>query len=326
VSLLSHGGRVNGRCVACGATDVRRVETITARAIAEGWRREDLAAGQTTLADSRAEQLLRALPPEIAFDACERCGLQMASPDVVWIADEYPADQSYPVRWEFHECLNELGERPLDVLELGCGTGELLALASERGHRAVGIDFSSTAIARARERGVAAFEGTLDDLARHVPAGTQFDAVVLFHVIEHLSTPDVLFDAIARWVRPAARLFLSCPGPRRYTRLIDEQRSGRSDFWDYPPQHVLRWTLPALRTFTARHGWRSLVAKEEPLSWVGAASHIGIARAMYRGRLHRPVQRRLTIAGAWARLLTAPADRRAGVSLYLSAVRDAGAP
>jgi SAM-dependent methyltransferase len=309
------------RCLACGASDLSLVETITAGDIAEGWRREDLATGQTALADLRARTLLRRLPAKIRFDRCQRCGLEMASPFIVWVSDEYPQDQSYPVRWEFYECLRELGPAPIDVLELGCGPGEFLALATERGHRTVGIDFSPTAIGRARERGFAAFEGTLDQLAQHVPPGTRFDAVVFFQVIEHLSAPDALFETIARWMRPAGRLFLSCPGPRRYTRLIEEQRSGSSDFWDYPPHHVLRWTLPALRLFAARHGWRPSSAKEEPLSWVGAASHIGVARAIRRGLLDRPLRRRLTIAGAWASLLTAPPDRRAGTSLYFSAAR-----
>jgi SAM-dependent methyltransferase len=240
----------------------------------------------------------------------------------VWVSGEYPADQTYPVRWEFQQCLNDLGGTPLDVLEIGCGTGELLALAAERGHRAVGIDFSRSAVATAQARGLTAFAASLDDLAGYIPAGTRFDAAVVFHVIEHLTEPDTFLDAITRWLRPGARLFVSCPGPRRYTRLIGEQQCGRSDFWDYPPHHVLRWSIPALQAVAKRGGWRVLTVMEEPLSWVGAASHIGVARAMYRGRLSHPVGRRLSIAGAWASLLSAPRDRRSGVSLYLCAQRD----
>lgn len=136
------------RCVAGGASDLSTVETISAADIIDAWRREDAAAGQAAIADERSRALRRRLPADIRFDPCPRCGLEMAHPAVVWISGEYPADQSYPVRWEFRRCLSDLGGRPLDVLEIGCGTGELLALAAQRGHRAVGIDFSRSASPR----------------------------------------------------------------------------------------------------------------------------------------------------------------------------------
>ncbi len=244
----------------------------------------------------------------------------------MWHADDYPEDQSYPTRWEFLRCVDDLGASALDVLELGCGTGELLALLAARGHRAVGVDFSASAVAAARGRGLPAFEGSIDALAANVAPGSQFDAVVLFHVIEHLPDPDALFESIAPWARNDARLFVACPGPRRYSRLIREQQIGRSDFWDYPPMHVLRWTLPALDAVARRHGWAAEVMTEEPLDWVGAASHVGVARALHRGVLGDAIRRRLTIAGAWASLAAAPRSRRSGTSLYVVARRAGGRP
>jgi SAM-dependent methyltransferase len=243
----------------------------------------------------------------------------MASPAVLWSAGAYPSDQSYPVRWEFLRCLDDLGAVPLDVLELGCGTGEFLELAARRGHRAVGIDFSETAVASARSKGLTAYEGGLDDLPRLVGAGARFDAIVLFQVIEHVAEPDALLTALERVLRPGGQLFLSCPGPRRFTRLIDEQQTGASDFWDHPPHHVLRWTLPALRAWFARRGWRVLSAEEEPLSLIAAGSHVGVARAIHRRCVRHPLRRRAAIARAWLDVLFAPAAQRAGMSLYVSA-------
>ena len=317
-------GHLLRACVACGGRTLRTVETISAVQIADGWRRENIATGQLAIADRRARILLSALPPQIHFDACADCGLEIAIPNVVWLSDDYPADQSYPVRWEFTQSLDDLGAAPLDILELGCGPGEFLAMATARGHRPVGLDFSTTAVARARQRGFVAFLGGLDDLEQFLPADARFDAILLFQVIEHLPNPDALFAMVERWARPDARLFVACPGPRRYTRLIVEHQCGRSDFWDYPPHHVLRWTLPALRAVAGRHGWRPLAVMEEPLHWVGAASHIGVARAIHRGVLDRPVGRRLAIAAAWVSLLCAPSTRRAGTSIYMCAARGTG--
>ena len=307
-------------CAACGGGAIVLREQITRAAIAAAWRREDEAVGAADIAPERQRMLLEALPPEVRFYGCQECGLQMASPRVPWSSATYPRDQSYPVRWEFLKAVDDLGSRPLDVLELGCGTGEFIALAAERGHRVVGLDFSSAAVAVAQSRGLPAFCGGIDDLARLIGDDARFDAVALFHVIEHLENPGELLTALTRWLRSDARIFISCPGPRRFTRLIDEQQAGSSDFWDYPPQHVARWTLPALQALLERAGWRVITTVEEPFSWTAAASQIGIARAIYRKRLAHPVARRALIAAAYLRLALKP-QRRAGVSLYATAQR-----
>ena len=314
-------GNESTACPACGSVTPLAVgERIATRDLAAAWRREDEAIGARERAESRTAAILAALPPEIGFDRCESCGLEVATPATVWSSADYPRDQSYPIRWEFLRAVDDMGSAPLDLLEIGCGEGHFLQLAASKGHRAAGIDFSDTAVAKAQARGLRAFCGGFDELGRHVGDTMRFDAIVLFQVIEHLARPDVLFREVARWARPGARLFISCPGPRRFTRLIDEQQAGTRDFWDYPPHHVLRWSIPALRAFITRQGWRVEEVMEEPFSWVAAGSHIGVARAIHRGQLHHPVNRRLSIAIAWLRLLRSPASR-AGMSLYLRAVR-----
>jgi SAM-dependent methyltransferase len=309
-------------CAACGAGATVLHERITREAIVDAWRREDEAVGATDIASKRQAMLIEALPPEVLFYGCAECGLQMAFPRVRWSSATYPSDQSYPVRWEFLRALDDLGRGPLNVLELGCGTGQFLALANARGHCAVGLDFSVDAVAAARSRGVTALCGGLDDLPRLVAADAQFDAVALFQLIEHVENPAEMLAGLRRWLRPDARIFISCPGPRRFTRLIDDQQAGVSDFWDYPPHHVARWTLPALRALLERAGWFVMTAVEEPFSWVAAASHIGIARAIYRKRFAHPVARRAYIASAFLRLALQP-GRRAGMSLYITARRGA---
>jgi SAM-dependent methyltransferase len=306
-------------CVACRQADPVHCETVLAADVIAGWEREWHVSGATA-GHERVNALLSALPDRIEFYQCRGCGLAMADPSTVWPAAAYPRDQSYPFRWEFRRSVDDLGPAPLDVLEIGCGTGHFLAAAAARGHRVVGIDFSDTAVAEARARGVRAFCGGFDELGRHLDAEARFDAVAFFQVIEHLADPDVLLSSLGTWVRPSARLFLSCPGPRRFTRLIDDEQAGESDYWDYPPHHVLRWTLPALGTVLDRHGWEIVTAMEEPFSWIAAASHVGVARAIHHGHLRRPLLRRASIAAAWVRLLLAPA-RRAGMSLYVAARR-----
>lgn len=310
------------RCVACGSTALVESDRISRDALEAAWLHEDTVTGRAVIAEARGAVIRATLPEDVRFNQCTACGLQMATPSTVWSSQAYPRDQSYPIRWEFQQAVDELGDTPCDVLEIGCGEGHFLAMAAARGHRVVGIDFSDSVVARAQARGQRVYCGGFDELARHVAPGTQFDAVALFHVIEHVANPDELLGAIAAWLRPGGRVFVSCPGPRRFTRLIEEQQIGESDFWDYPPTHVLRWTPSALQAAVARHGFEVATSLEEPFSWVAAGSHVGVARSIYRGDLETPIRRQLNIVQAWWHLLLAP-ERRAGISMYMSAVLQA---
>jgi SAM-dependent methyltransferase len=100
------------------------------------------------------------------------------------------------------------------VLEVGCGTGGLLAAATRAGRRVVGADIATRWLVVARRR--------LADRGLRVPlvgaeaerlpwADASFDAVVADSVLEHLADPG---RALAEWrrvVRPGGRLLVWSP-------------------------------------------------------------------------------------------------------------------
>ncbi|WP_188193271.1 class I SAM-dependent methyltransferase [Nonomuraea sp. SYSU D8015] len=102
-----------------------------------------------------------------------------------------------------------LPEGPLDVLDLGCGTGSLSLLLAERGHRVVGVDLAPRMVARARAK----LAGTdavvlIGDAARPPVGERRFDVVLARHVVWAMPEPQA---ALARWaalVRPGGRLLL----------------------------------------------------------------------------------------------------------------------
>jgi SAM-dependent methyltransferase len=116
------------------------------------------------------------------------------------------ADRRLAVFADFFERVHPTaGARLLDV---GCGTGDFLLLARDRGWRPTGIDLSERAAARARERGLGArtdWEG--------LPSGG-FDAVTLWNVVEFLERPLQMLRDVYRVLVPGGHVFVRTPNER----------------------------------------------------------------------------------------------------------------
>ncbi len=292
-------------CPACRSEAVADTERMPVERIAAAWARQDAWEGYEA-ADVLARVRADIGADAVAFQACPRCGLEFADPPRSWSAANYPPEE-YGIAWDHLRALSLLRAEPapLRLLEIGCADGKFLERAAALGHRATGIDFSRAAVEAARARGLDAHVADVREV-RAFAGPEPFGCIALFQVIEHLEAPDDVFDAISAVAAPGARLLVGCPADRRYTRRVDHpDRIGRSDFWDYPPQHVLRWTPDALRIFLGRHGWRVQFTEYEPFTWIGAAAHLTGLAGHAGGWIGSPLRRRIETAACLARLSAA---------------------
>jgi len=116
------------------------------------------------------------------------------------------------------------------LLDVGCGSGELLVRMRDLGWQVAGVELDAEAarVARVRAGGAPVYQTVAE-------AGEgRYDAVVLDHVLEHLPDAGETLRACRRALRPGGRLVLATPNPASAAR----ERFGASWLhWD-PPRHL----------------------------------------------------------------------------------------
>lgn len=130
------------------------------------------------------------------------------------------------------------------LTDLGCGRGEWLAVLTEAGLTAFGVDSNATAIARTQAQGLTAFEADVGEWMS-ARASESLGAVSALHVVEHLPFEVLVrtLDEALRVLRPGGLLILETPDPANIMVAT-------SSFW-LDPSHLR--PIPAdLLAFTVR--------------------------------------------------------------------------
>lgn len=163
---------------------------------------------------------------------------------------------------------------PARALDIGCGRGEWLELATAAGFEARGVDIDDGMLSACRERGLAVH--TADGLQTLRALGDASLAMVsAFHVVEHIPFDDVraLIAEALRVLQPGGLLILETPNPENLV-------VGASSFYR-DPSHV-RPLPPELLSFAAEHAGfarQRVVRLQEPAELHGNLQ-LGIAHVL----------------------------------------------
>lgn len=126
------------------------------------------------------------------------------------------------------------------VLDVGCGSGVLLARMKALGWDAEGVEIDPEAVKVGRARGVKVAQGTLMD--QHYEADA-FDAVHSAHVIEHVPDPVALLRECRRILKPGGRLVFLTPNVESW----GHSRYGKAWLNLDPPRHLILFTFAGMR-------------------------------------------------------------------------------
>ncbi|MBN2432959.1 MAG: metalloregulator ArsR/SmtB family transcription factor [Acidobacteria bacterium] len=144
--------------------------------------------------------------------------------------------------------LDHLGNHYDVALDLGCGTGELMAALRSRADRIIGVDSSTRMLQEARRRFGEA-DGAVDlrlGELEHLPVGnTEVDLAVIAMTMHHLESPAAAIAEVARVLRPGGEFVVV-----DFAKHEDESLRRKYGFrW-------LGFTPAEIHGWLERHGFR----------------------------------------------------------------------
>ncbi|MGE3964953.1 MAG: class I SAM-dependent methyltransferase [Planctomycetota bacterium] len=131
------------------------------------------------------------------------------------------------------------------LLEIGCGAGNFLRLCRSGGMLACGIEPSAGYAEHARADGLDVQVGMFPDCRG---SSSHYDAVALFHVLEHLPDPAATLTAVRELLSPHASVAVEIP---EWGRALGPRWSER--YFHAP--HLVDFTRASLRCLLERTGY-----------------------------------------------------------------------
>jgi SAM-dependent methyltransferase len=243
-----------------------------------------------------------------ALGECAACGLAVTVPQPDDIAAYYPTEYygepgsrrfplvvealqraAYAVRSRAVERL--AGGRPGRVLDVGCGRGLLLEAFRRRGWKVQGTELTDASAAFAREAlGIPVHVGPMEGWPW---PGGHFDAITLWHVLEHWPDPRVVLRAAQHLLRPGGVLVVGVPNFGS-----PEARATRAGWFHLDvPRHLAHFTPGSLSRALRQSGFDvqrlSFFAPEfDAFSFVQSAlNSMGLRHNLLYGLLRVPSAR-----------------------------------
>jgi SAM-dependent methyltransferase len=133
------------------------------------------------------------------------------------------------------------------ILEVGCGEGLFLSALAQRGFQVMGIEPSKSAGNVSRRRGIDVATGYFP----HTEIDGPFDAVIMSHVLEHISNPTHALQEVSKLV-PGGKVLLV---QTNWQGLIPRIQKRQWYAW-VPEQHFWHFTPRGLSSILERSlGW-----------------------------------------------------------------------
>lgn len=232
---------------------------------------------------------------------CRTCSLVYApaygDPEAIYVDGYIEGNTSFGLdiaNPEFQEYLHFVGNQRVDMIEkvtgrpgtlldVGCGSGEFLAAARDRGWEVIGVEPVQQSVDVARARGLDVRCAMLEDAGlpeRH------YDVVTGFHVLEHMNNGTAFLTMVSRWAKPGGHVCIEVPNWRSFAR----RNTGPGWMHLRPLEHLAHYEPKTLRATFERAGLEPAAVRTATYLWSGQTlTHAltDLGRSRWHGRLGR---------------------------------------
>lgn len=220
---------------------------------------------------------------DLIFCRCDKSVKETIDYYKVKYFDDHAQDQLSGSRNKiFKHALNMI-ERfipPGELLDVGCGIGQLVKEAIDRGWKALGVDPSEKSIAHARKLAGDNFIcGTLDEVKER----ERFDCVTMINVLDHMVDGGRQLKKIYRLLKKDGIIYLRVPNGYFYAglRRWAAKRKFANAINRYLVFHEYVLTPKALKNCLAGYGYKDVTITGDKLSNLDCRQSIMISSLIF---------------------------------------------
>lgn len=137
------------------------------------------------------------------------------------------------------------------LLDVGCGSGDFLMAARDRGWDCTGTEFSPKAVEICQKKGLNVVQGNLKSFAGKF---NEFDVITSFEVVEHINTPQEEIKYINKNLRSGGLFYLTTPNFNSLIRMFLGNRYDAIVF----PEHLSYFTPRTLQFLMKNTGFQKI--------------------------------------------------------------------
>jgi 2-polyprenyl-3-methyl-5-hydroxy-6-metoxy-1,4-benzoquinol methylase len=189
---------------------------------------------------------------------CAQCGLVFKKQDTSsrevydFYVQNYPGNYQYRTELNKHrmELLGASLASHMDVLEIGCSSGEFLDLVRPRVRSVAGVELVPHDVEKARTHyGLTVYDRPVEQLS----LDGQFDLIMTFQTFEHIPAPNEFLGCLRRMLKPKGRMIVEVPNVNEPLYALYRLEVFRGFY--FVPQHLFYYSQETLPRMLAKNGF-----------------------------------------------------------------------
>jgi len=143
------------------------------------------------------------------------------------------------------------------ILDVGCGTGNLIEHLNQDGFYTCGIDLSKDAINIAQKKSLNVYEASLKTFKNEYSDDKdfQFSSVIMINVLEHVPNPVQFIEDVKEYLVSGGILCLRVPNDFNEIQKIAVDDLEKDPWWIAKPDHINYFTFDSLHYLLEQLGF-----------------------------------------------------------------------